>query len=239
MNISGMIKSSLIDYPDYISCVLFVPGCNYSCFYCHNRSLIDGNHIILAPPFVEDFLKKRAMLLDGVVLSGGEPTLQSDLCDYMAKLKGFGYRIKLDTNGSKPDVIRQVLDSGLCDYFAVDYKCPASHYHQICGSEATGSLVHETIQLLLDRKANFEVRTTVYPQLKETDLIQMMGEIPTVPKYVLNRYQIPPEYLVSDQDWILEEPYSAEKIRELALVLKKLQPNMKIENSSIKKLEMT
>ena len=90
MTISGIVKSSLIDFPGLVSCVLFVPGCNYNCFYCHNRSLIDGTAEILSPEYVKDFLEKRAGLLDGVVLSGGEPTLQPDLKPYLGWIKSLG-----------------------------------------------------------------------------------------------------------------------------------------------------
>ena len=160
MIIAGMIKSSLIDYPGHVSCVLFVPGCNFNCFYCHNRSLLDSSYTIIDPRVVEDFLKKRAGLLDGAVITGGEPTLHHDLIPYLEKIKALGYKIKLDTNGSNPEVIKQVLQSGLCDYFAVDYKAPAAKYKEICGGNADAGPVLEA-NILLGSNADFEVRTTV------------------------------------------------------------------------------
>ena len=171
MNISGIVKSSLIDYPGMISCVLFVPGCNYDCFYCHNRSLIDGSHILITPQYVTDFLLKRAGLLDGVVISGGEPTLQSGLISFIQMIKGLGYQIKLDTNGSRPDVIEEILRLGLCNYFAVDYKAPSEQYPKICGGGSDACKVIKTIQLLSESGVPFEVRTTVIPQLGSEELI--------------------------------------------------------------------
>ena len=144
MNISGIVKSSLIDFPGLISCILFVPGCNYDCFYCHNRSLIDGSHILLTPQYVTDFLQKRAGLLDGVVISGGEPTLQSDLISFMKMIRSLGYQIKLDTNGSCPDVVKEILKLKLCDYIAVDYKAPSVHYPMICGNGTDAGQVEIT-----------------------------------------------------------------------------------------------
>jgi len=226
MNISGIVKTSLIDYPGLISCVLFVPGCNYNCFYCHNRSLIDGSHILLTPRYVSDFLRKRAELLDGVVISGGEPTLQNDLIPFMGTLKSLGYKVKLDTNGSRPDVVEDLLRLRLCDYFAVDYKAPAAQYPKICGNGADAGQVIQTIRLLSDSETPFEVRTTVIPQLGSEELIIMAKELPAVPRYVLNRYKVPEKYLPQDEERILEKSCSPDEIRSLADSLTAWQPNV-------------
>ncbi len=226
MNISGIIKSSLIDYPGLISCVLFVPGCNYSCFYCHNRSLIDGSHILLTPQYVTDFLQKRVGLLDGVVISGGEPTLQSNLIPFLQLLRGLGYQIKLDTNGSHPEVVKELLKLELCDYFAVDYKSPAEDYPKICGHGAEARQVVETIRMLSEGDIPFEVRTTVIPLLGRKDLMAMTKEIPVVPRYVLNRYRVPDKYLPQDEDRIRMKPYSLEEIKSMAGSVIDYQPNI-------------
>jgi pyruvate formate lyase activating enzyme len=207
MNISGIIKSSLIDFPGLVSCVLFVPGCNYSCFYCHNRSLIDGSHILMTPQSVEEFLQKRAGLLDGVVISGGEPTLQENLIPFIHMIRSLGYQIKLDTNGSRPDIIKELLKWGLCNYYAVDYKAPADQYPSICGNNANAQKVIETIKLLSESNVPFEVRTTLIPQLGNEDLLKMSKELPVVPRYVLNRYKVPDKYLPQDEEKIRLKPY--------------------------------
>lgn len=226
MNISGIIKSSLIDYPGLISCVLFVPGCNYNCFYCHNRSLIDGSHILLTPQYVTDFLQRRKGLLDGVVISGGEPTLQGDLIPFIQSVKGLGYKIKLDTNGSRPEVVEELLRLRLCDYFAVDYKAPAEHYPMICGPGADASKVIRTIRLLSEGPVPYEVRTTVIPQLGSKELIMMAKELPAVPRYVLNRYKVPEKYPPQDEERILQKPYSYEELQSLADCVTTWQPNI-------------
>ena len=181
MIVSGMIKSSLVDYPGNIACVLFVPGCNYDCFFCHNRMLIDGTHDVLDPDYVREFLRKRVGKLDGVVISGGEPTLQADLVPFIKAVKGLGYKVKLDTNGSAPRVVKRLLLENLCDYYAVDYKATAERYPEICGSAANAQTVLETIHLLIDYGVDFEIRTTVIPQLNENDLLRMSEELPQVP----------------------------------------------------------
>jgi pyruvate formate lyase activating enzyme len=228
MNISGIVKSSLIDYPGLVSCVLFVPGCNYNCFYCHNRSLIDGSHIIMTPQYVDDFLRKRAGLLDGVVISGGEPTQQNDLVSFILMLKLKGYKVKLDTNGSRPEVVEEILKLGLCDYFAVDYKAPAEHYPLICGAGADAAQVIKTIQLLSENPVPFEVRTTVIPQLGSEELIRMAKEIPKVPRYVLNRYKAPEKYQPHEEERIQKRPYTHEEIQSLADCVTVWQPNVTI-----------
>ncbi len=226
MTVSGMVKSSFVDYPGLLACVLFVPGCNYNCFYCHNRQLIDGTHEIMLPGYVEDFLKRRAGMLDGVVISGGEPTLQPDLMFFLESIKSLGYKIKLDTNGSSPKVVREIWNAGLCDYFAVDYKAPKSRYREICGLEADAKKVLETIRMLYESSARFEVRTTVIPQLAEPDLILMAKELPPLPKYVLNKYRLPQKYLPCHRDLVNQTPYLQTQIEAFAGLIRPFQPNV-------------
>ncbi|NLG09925.1 MAG: anaerobic ribonucleoside-triphosphate reductase activating protein [Coriobacteriaceae bacterium] len=225
MIISGMVKSSLVDYPGLVSTVLFTPGCNYNCFYCHNRQLIESGSDGISQDAIEDFLTKRSGLLDAVVITGGEPTLHSDLIPYLASIKRHGYKIKLDSNGSSPQVIRAVLESRLCDYFAIDYKAPTTRYVEFCGKDAKAGAVLDTITTLIEANANFEVRTTVVPQLGEDDLVQMAKELPIVPRYVLNRYRPPELYLPRDRERIAAPPYSQAQIETFAATLRKWQPN--------------
>jgi len=225
VKIAGMIKSSLIDYPGLISCVLFVPGCNYNCFYCHNRSLIDGSYVIVDPRMVDSFLEKRVGLIDGVVITGGEPTLQAELLPYLKKIKNLGYKIKLDTNGSSPLVVEQALNEKLCDYYAVDYKAPASRYKEICGNNASANEVLKTINLLLNANAQLEVRTTVIPQLKKDDLMTMANELPILPKFVLKKYKKPEKYLPVDTKRVAKKPYTDSEIEQLAKLVSTVQPN--------------
>lgn len=226
MKISGMVKSSLVDFPGLISCILFVPGCNYNCFYCHNRTLIAGTREELCPKQVQNFLKKRSGLLDGVVITGGEPTLQPDLIPTLKMIKELGYKIKLDTNGSSPQVIAQLLKENLCDYYAVDYKAPQDRYEEICGSDANGETVLKTIALLGNSGVDFEVRTTVIPQLTLADLICMAKELPIVPRYVLNRYRTPEVYLPEDEARIEKAAYTQAQIIAFAHAVCKEQPHV-------------
>lgn len=224
MDIAGIAKSSLVDYPGLIACVLFVPGCNYDCFYCHNRSLIDGSYELLDPQYIENFLAKRVGLLDGVVITGGEPTLQPDLIFYAKRMKKLGYKVKLDTNGSNPKLIEKLLNTKIIDYYAVDYKAPSKKYDEI-GCSSPDSVL-QTINLLIAAGIEFEVRTTVFPQLRTEDLITMAQELPKLPRYVLNPYNKPDKYLQTDQVKVEQTPYTLAQIKAFAESMKKYQPNI-------------
>ena len=226
MQISGMIKSTLVDFPKLLSCVLFVPGCNYDCFFCHNRTLITGEECALNMDKIDSFLRKRVNFLDGVVISGGEPTLQPGLIDYMKHLKTLGYKVKLDTNGSQPEIIQDILNQGLCDYFAVDYKCPESKYTQYCGKLVDAEKVLHTINLLNEAEVQFEVRTTVFPQLTLEDLKTMAHELPIVPKYILNKYNIPENYRPEAAPLVFMEPHNPNELKAYRMALKEYQPNI-------------
>ena len=131
MVFGGLQKNSLIDYPGKVSCVLFLSGCNFDCPYCHNPDLAKDSSlcpVLLDEKAVFDFLQRRKGFLDGVVISGGEPTLQKDLLVLCKKIKELGYLIKLDTNGSRPQVIKRLIDEGLVDYIAMDIKTDPFHY---------------------------------------------------------------------------------------------------------------
>ena len=166
MRIAGLSKLTTIDFPGKLACILFTAGCNYDCGFCHNRSLLYTD-ALLDENEVWAFLRKRAGQLEGVVISGGEPTLQWDLEDAARRMKSLGYAVKLDTNGSAPGVLETLLSAKLLDYVAMDYKAPLRRYLEICGKEAAG--VEESLSLLFASGVPFELRTTVIPELKEEE----------------------------------------------------------------------
>ncbi len=225
MRFAGLVKSSLVDYPGLVSCVLFVPGCNLDCFYCHNRPLLEGRLPPLEQSTVTEFLQKRAGLLDGVVLTGGEPTLYPGLEETAGWIKHLGYRVKLDTNGVNPDVVGRLLRLGLCDYVAVDYKAPAARYKELCGEGADADKVLQTIRLLAQSGIAYEVRTTVIPQLSLPNLMQMAHELPILPRYVLNRYRVPDVYPAREAPRITQRAYTQGEITAFAEALREIQPN--------------
>ena len=228
MIFSGIAKNSLVDYPGMVACVLFVPGCNYDCFYCHNRALIDGSHTILDTRQVWDFLQKRAGLLDAVVVSGGEPTLQKGLDETIRGIKTLNYKVKLDTNGSRPEVIERLLFLELLDYVAVDYKAPAAKYEKVCGKGADAARVIETVELLQKGGIPFEVRTTVFPQLQVDDLIQMASELPQISRYTLNAYRPPQKYRPADEKRVKAKPAGEAVLKTFTDAMRPYQPGIRL-----------
>ncbi len=226
MIFAGIVKTSLIDYPGKIATVLFSPGCNFNCFYCHNRSLIEDFNDLLDQNEIDDYLLRRQGLIDAVVLSGGEPTLYNDIIAFCTKIKKLGYLVKIDTNGSRPEAVKRLLEAGVVDYFAVDYKAPLHRYAETINEDTDPLLVLKTINLLLAAHSSFEVRTTVFPQLTLEDLVRMAQELPTVPRYVLNPYKRPLKYRPEDQEKVDVPPYSEKQIAEMAETIKLYQINL-------------
>lgn len=226
MKLAGLIKSSTLDYPGSLSAVLFFSGCNYDCFYCHNRDILHGSGIDMEVSEALAFLEKRKGLLDAVVLSGGEATLQTGLTELARKIKAMGYKVKLDTNGSLPATVNDMLNAGIIDYVALDYKAPWSRYREIAGKNADPERVKETLKLLFDAKIPFEMRTTVIPQLHLDDMLNMAQEVPALPRYVLNAYRIPKSYREEDLFRLKRSPHTPETIRAFAMAIKPYQPNV-------------
>ena len=195
MNIAGMQKSSTIDFPGNLACVLFTRGCNMDCFYCHNRALLSGSGPLLPQQEVAEFLQRRAGLLDGVVISGGEPTLQPDLQPFLQQIKSLGYQTKLDTNGQLPEIVAQLLEAGLLDYVAVDVKAKREDYQTVTGRKEGFDLALETLALCKMAGIGYEARTTVYAGLREQDVEDIARALPQgLPRWRLNPYRLPEEY---------------------------------------------
>lgn len=186
MQITGLVKTTTIDFPGRLAAAVFTAGCNYACGYCQNKAFLSGAELI-GEAEVWVFLEKRAGLLDGVVVSGGEPTLQTDIIPFIRRLRGLGYDVKLDTNGSRPGVLRQLLDEHLVQYVAMDYKAPFERYAEVCGTGADG--VRECIGLLRESGIDWEMRTTMIPEVGEADLLYMASAIPALPRYALQLYR--------------------------------------------------
>ena len=194
MKTAGLVKNSFVDYPGQIAAVVFTQGCNYDCFFCHNRLLIPFKGDLISEEEVFGFLKKRAGLLDGVVVTGGEPALQPDLADFIGKVKKLGYLVKLDTNGSMPLVVEGLLGKGLLDYVAVDYKAPFDRYEEVCCTKCDTDAVRRTIGILAESGVEYELRTTFIPQLGPEDIGRMLEEIAPVGTFALQHYKMPANY---------------------------------------------
>lgn len=178
MKIHGMIKTSLLDYPDRVACTIFLGGCNFRCPYCHNASLVLSPEKIPTIPEEEVFshLKKRRGILDGVCITGGEPTLRQDLPEFLGKIKELGYPIKLDTNGSNPSMLRSLAKQQLIDYVAMDIKHSQEHYADVCCAPGFSiGPIEESASFLLSGQIPYEFRTTVVRELHSPEDFQSIG----------------------------------------------------------------
>jgi pyruvate formate lyase activating enzyme len=192
MFFGGVQKNSLIDYPGKISCVLFVSGCNFKCPYCHNPDLANGE-AGKKPPIEEkkifNFLKERKGFLDGVVLSGGEPTLQKDIFTFFRKLKAMGYPVKLDTNGSRPDILKPLIEEGLLDYVAMDVKSNPVKYNPFITVDAVTDRILSSIQMIMESNIDYEFRTTcVKPIVDEQTIKDIARTIKGARLFALQRF---------------------------------------------------
>lgn len=191
MKIGGLQRVSLIDYPGKIGAIIFTQGCNFRCSYCHNPELVDPDRYgpIIPEENVLSFLNQRKGKLEAVTVTGGEPTLQPDLEKFLEELKKRGYLTKLDTNGSKPDILEKVLRKRLVDYLAMDIKGPLEKYQQIASVEIDTSKIIRSIELIIASGITHEFRTTVVrSQLGPQDLAMVAKLIKRARLYVLQPF---------------------------------------------------
>lgn len=179
MQIHGLNKTTLLDYPEHVAATIFTGGCNFCCPFCHNRDLVlqPKSFPVIPEAEVLAFLQKRKGVLSGVCITGGEPTLQPDLPDFIAAIKDMGYLVKLDTNGYRPGVLRALLTEGLLDYVAMDIKNAKAHYARTAGREKLDiGRITESVELLKDGTIPYEFRTTVVRELHTEADFAAIGE---------------------------------------------------------------
>lgn len=228
MRISGIQKLTLLDYPGKTACIIFCYGCNFLCPFCHNALLVTEK----AESFIPEeeifaFLKKRQGILDGVCVTGGEPTLQKDLKEFLGKIKALGYSVKLDTNGYKPDTLKEIIDEGLCDYVAMDIKNAPEKYALTVGREIEWDKISESVAILKGGKVPCEFRTTVVKELhSEGDIKEIAGLLKGDIPWYLQQFK--------DSGMLIGEglsPYANEEMKELTESAKNIKPNTNLRES--------
>ena len=181
MKIGGFQKNSMIDFPGLISSVIFTSGCNFVCPYCHNPDLAAGRLPEGADPIDEEevfaFLKKRQGLIDGVVITGGEPTLQPDLERVITRIRALGFKVKLDTNGSRPETVEALLDKGLLDFVAMDIKSDLDGYRLAAGERFDTKMVRKSVRIIMAKAPAYEFRTTCVKPLLTKEKMADIGEM--------------------------------------------------------------
>jgi pyruvate formate lyase activating enzyme len=194
MVIAGVEPCSYVDWPGSVTAVAFTGGCNLSCYYCHNQPIIDpdllSSHI--TPAEFLRWLRPRQGFLDGVVITGGEPTLHEDLPPFIDQIHGQGFGVKLDTNGTRPAALRALLESGRLNYVAMDIKAPRGKYEEVCCAPVDEAAVDESIRVIRDLAPDYEFRTTVLPDFSEEDIIAMASRISGAKRYILQQFRRPP-----------------------------------------------
>jgi pyruvate formate lyase activating enzyme len=213
MNLGGIQKNSFIDYPGKISCVLFLAGCNFDCPYCHNPSLVKGP--AECPPFLNgeglyEFLKNRREFLDGVVITGGEPTVQKDLFNLCETIKGLGYPIKLDTNGSRPWDLKRLIEDSLVDYVAMDVKTDPVDYDSLSRGSCSTDDILSSIKTIMESAPEYEFRTTCVRQFVDEGIIKNIVKlIKGAHLYALQSFQkevvLHPEFFHDDHSGYSED----------------------------------
>lgn len=206
MQIAGLVKNSFLDYPGHIAAAMFVPGCNMDCWYCHNRALWE-RHELLDTEETLAFLARHRGFLDGVVVSGGEPTLQSDLALFVRRIKDMGYRVKLDTNGLKPDIVERMLPE--IDYIALDLKAPEGKISRVVSFGLDDAPIWRSAELIMQSGVDYEFRTTFMPLLTGDDIAAIAARAAGAKRYALQQYR-------KVEGRVCPEPHRAETIKKAA-----------------------
>ena len=198
MKFAGMIKNSFVDFPNNISTVVFTFGCNFNCWYCHNRQIIEGERTEpISEEDVFSFLEKRKGMVDGVVISGGEPTLCCDLENFIVQVRNLGFKIKLDTNGTNPKILKNLLDKNLLDFVAMDIKTSLEKYSSLVGKPVEIEKIKESINLLMNSKIDHEFRTTFAPDVLLEDVEKISKLIEGAKAYAIQKYNPPSKSVIT------------------------------------------
>ena len=242
MLIGGLQKTTLIDYPGKIACTVFTVGCNFRCPYCHNKDLLSP--ALFKKAKIEeisqkdffDFLKKRKSILDGVCITGGEPTVHNDLPEFIGKMKQLGYSVKLDSNGSNPEMLEKLIKKKLIDYIAMDLKGPFDEYKKFIGTKISKMSILRSMDILVQSGLPYEFRTTVVPGLHDKkNLVKLAKQLEKSTgnwrlaadslKWFFQTFK--PQNCL-DSKYLKIQPYSNKQMNEILLAVKKILPNTKL-----------
>lgn len=188
MKFAGLIKNSFVDFPGNISAVVFTFGCNFNCWFCHNKALINEKTGKYDESEILEFLQSRKGFLDGVVISGGEPTINPSLKSFIKKVKAVGFKVKLDTNGTNPEILKELLEENLLDFVAMDIKTSLEKYENLTQTKVNLKNIEKSIKILLGSKINYEFRTTFAPDVTLNDIEKISQMISGAKAYAIQKY---------------------------------------------------
>ncbi len=222
MQLEALQKVTLIDYPGKVAATVFTIGCNFNCCFCHNPGLVNcaksKKQTVISHEFLLNFLRERNGLLDGLCISGGEPTIQPDLADFVKQIKEIGLLVKLDTNGNNPSVLKELFNRNLLDYVAMDIKSPSKKYSKIVNCRVNLNNINQSINLIKNSGIDYEFRTTAVPKIIDEADIKKIGEwLYGAKAYFLQQFR---KENALDKKWRTVMPYSDEKLKELGEIAK-------------------
>ena len=224
MNIAGVQKVTLLDYPGKVACEIFTQGCNFECPFCQNSSLIPiTNTGEFSEEEIFEYLNLRKNILDGVVITGGEPTVQKDLKEFIKKIKDLGLLVKLDTNGGNPKVLQELIDEDLVDYVAMDIKNIFNKYNITAGKKISLDNIKMSIEILKASKIDYEFRTTIIKEMHSLDDIISICKLVGDAKYYLQNFE--------DSENVIDHSlhgFSREELLFIDKYLKDVFPNVEI-----------
>ena len=224
MNIAGVQKVTLLDYPGKVACEIFTQGCNFECPFCQNSSLIPiTNTGEFSEEEIFEYLNLRKNILDGVVITGGEPTVQKDLKGFIKKIKDLGLLVKLDTNGGNPKVLQELIDEDLVDYVAMDIKNVFNKYNITAGKKINLDNIKKSIEILKASKIDYEFRTTIIKEMHSLDDIISICKLVGDAKYYLQNFE--------DSENVIDHSlhgFSREELLFIDKYLKDVFPNVEI-----------
>ncbi|MGV8145930.1 MAG: anaerobic ribonucleoside-triphosphate reductase activating protein [Alkaliphilus sp.] len=213
MKIIGIEKTTLLDYPDKVATVIFLAGCNFLCPYCHNSSIVKGIGEKIEVDDLIKFLNKRNKFIDAICITGGEPTIHNDLHDLISRIKKNGFFVKLDTNGTKPDVIKNLLAENLVDYIAMDFKSPFEKYDLVADVKVKVDNIKESIQVIKNSIIEYEFRTTVCKELLSYEnIIEIAKEVKGSKRYFIQNFK-DVQTVIAGQNQLT--PYKTEELTRI------------------------
>ncbi len=218
MIIKGVQKLSLIDYPGKVACTLFTFGCNFRCPYCHNPELVvDDGALPIPEEDIFNFLDERKSFLDGVCVTGGEPTLHSDLPVFIRRVRSLGYSVKLDTNGTNPEMLRRLIEEKLVDYIAMDVKAPLKKYESVVKTKVDTDKIVESVEIVKVFPEH-EFRVTVVPELlTREDIVAIAGWLKGARRFFLQQFK-PTKAL--DETFLEKQVYLMDELEKICNEIK-------------------
>jgi len=223
MKIGGFQKTSLLDYPKNVSAIVWTVGCNFHCPFCYNKDLVDGNVKLISEEEIFSFLEKRKGLIDGLVISGGEPLMQKDIVDFTTRVKKLGYLIKIDTNGTFPEKLQELIDKKLVDYISMDVKAPKKKYGRLAGAKTDISKIEKSIDIIRNHAPDYEFKTTFAPNLLDkNDIVEIAKWLDGSKQFYLQQFKGDTPLISSELNNIA--PYPKE---DLVKTLEEIKPFFK------------